>query len=170
MQPFWPAASLETPLSKPTFGERAELVRYVDPVHRNGNRYASPAAFEFSPRDLASPKPFLSVDSTEVQAVGKIAERYRAKSRQGGAGVSFCIHKVGRYVSEGKKAGEHLRLAKAETGIVFEEAGAKTAAFEAKGSNENPSHCAVHFVRALDENARKAFAMGMASKPRYQVL
>lgn len=153
----------------PTFSEKSELVRYVLPVHRQGNRYPSSAAFELSARDLQSPKPYLSVNSTEVSSVGEIAQGYR-RDRQGGAGeVALCIHKVARYVEAAKDAG--ATVSRAAHGYEFPDAGTMTGALQWRPNRPlNLSHSGVEVIRALNEAGKRAFAIRMASKPKYQVL
>jgi hypothetical protein len=164
-------------VTSPKFTNDEELIRYIDPDERQGSRHAASSAFLLNEIDQASNNAHLSVNSRELETVAEIASYYR-KILQGDEGeVAFCLHRVYRYVENGKKAGAALRT-NTDRAWCFDESDSETPAFKHRpitrsrsdSRPSSPSHCGVEFIRTLTETQQRAFARRMAQKPRFQVL
>lgn len=150
----------------PTFAERKELVRYVQEAARSGNR-VSPAAFLPDPPDPSVKRSYFSVNSLEIEPIKVIAEYHRRIWQNGLGEVALAAHKVFHYREAGRQSGVTIDYDKAERQYVFQEkSGQMSHAFECiparKDSFKSPSHCGVHFVRALQEHQVGKFARRMS--------
>jgi hypothetical protein len=157
---------MECSVKKPTFAERSELVRYIHQINRlSGNR---PAVAAFLDPPSADPKPYLSVNSLQVESLQAIAA-YHRDIWQGNRGrVALSSHKVSHYTDAGRKCGIQINYDRTSSTWIFQAGGANVeAAYEhhPRLSSDQPkssSHCGVEFIRALkDRNSQDKFARQM---------
>ena len=104
-----------------------------------------------------------------------IASYFREAFQEGKSEVTVCLHKVHKYVDNGRKAGATIRDTKGEPQWLFPEDGSESSAFKhrpvpaRKMLAASPSHCGVEFVRALSDVQQRNFARLMAKKPRFHI-
>ena len=152
-------------MKKPTFAERSELVRYIHQINRlSGNR---PAVAAFLDPPSADPKPYLSVNSLQVESLQSIAA-YHREIWQGNRGkVALSSHKVSHYSSAGRKCGIQISYDQLSSMWKFQVGKNVEAAYEhhprlRSDQPQSPSHCGVEFIRALKSpNAQDKFARQM---------
>lgn len=156
-------------MREPTFAERSELVRYVHPIHRlRGNR---PAVATFLEPPSQEPKPYLSVNSLQVESLQDIAAYHRAIWQDNKGRVALSSHKVSHYTDAGRKCGIQISYdhdtftwSFRGDGANFEEA-YKHHPVLRSGRPRSPSHCGVEFIRALkNRNDQDKFARQMIGK------
>lgn len=154
----------ENCVTKPSFGTRSTLLRYIEPEHRLSGNYIDSAAF------FADPGPpreeYLSVNSLEVEKVKDIASRFKAK-RPAGGDVAVGMFTVGACNMAARDALVDVRTHD-ELIWSFPENGNLSAAYLAHCNSSNPSHCGIEFVRILDDLAEHRFASRM-TRHRYHL-
>jgi hypothetical protein len=152
-------------LASPTFGERTNLVRRIDPEHQLPGRYIDSAAFY---ADLGPPREtYLSVNSTEIQKVRDIARRYAGTSNM--ASVAVGIFQIAVSNEAAKDSG--VVVAKhSEFAWSFDDSGRAAPAYHHRGYSGNSSHCGIEFIRVMDDDTESRFARRMAKRRRYQLV
>jgi hypothetical protein len=141
------------------------LARYVFEEARSGNR-VSPAAFLPDPPDHTRKRSYLSVNSLEVESLKAIADYHRRIWQNNSGKVALAAHKVFHYREAGRQSGVTIEFNREEQYYVFQEKNGQTSrAFECIPRTDfykSPSHCGVHFVRALAEHQVGKFARRMS--------
>lgn len=152
----------------PTFSLKSVLVRYVPEEQRLSGNLPSPAAFEPDPITKESPRPYLSVNATEVENEKAIADYHRSLWQNGKGKVALCKHTIFQYNDAGKKCSVSISFNKESSAWEFEATQtSKEAAYqhhpvvESKRPYKSPSHCGVEFTRALPSNKKDKFARRM---------
>ncbi len=164
-------------MKKPSFKANSELARYINPDERRGNKHAVHTAFLMNELDIfESRPPHLSVNSKELEAIEDISEYYRTKFQNGHGEVAVCLHRVKKYVEEGRKFGLGIKWrGDNDLAWVFDEDTGEAPAFKHRPVRENkkdgipasPSHCGVEFLRALTEVQKRNFARRMVQRPKF---
>lgn len=152
-------------VTQPTFSSKKELLRYISETDRNGS---FPAASAFiDPPNPDSAKAYLSVNSLELEGLTAIARYYRARFQEGSGDVCVASHKVFEYTETAKKCGIGLAYDRSTSKWMFELSGKALEAFQHHPVSDrlkSPSHCGVHFTRAMKEHEMAKFARRMAGK------
>jgi hypothetical protein len=138
------------------------------------------AAFEAD--HLTSPIPvqnsFLSVNSTEVEALKDIANYHRLNWQDGREKVALAEHKVFDYTDAAKKAGVGIWYNQASNIWEFVDFNSKAAQAyrhrpvppNTSNSLGSKSHCGVEFVRVFDQYRSTQFARRLASKGKFHLV
>jgi hypothetical protein len=157
-------------IKKPTFTSKKRLVRYVSEENRlSGNRPAF-ATFLPDPPDPSKKKPYLSVNSLEIESLKEIAAYCRGMWQNATGKVALCEHTVFQYNEAGKKSGVSISYCKESQGWQFQGPAGKEDAYlhhpkvESKHEYKSPSHCGVEFTRMLSDHAAGQFARRLAGQ------
>jgi hypothetical protein len=150
-----------------SFSGRVTLARHIEPDKRTGT-FVHHNAFMLSSVDLQTRKPYLSVNSRQLQAIEEIIEIHRGRQRGKGE-VAVAIHKVYRYVTQGRNAGAQIVPQLREKKWMFSDSDGDAPAFLHRPNEANISHCGVEFLRSLNELQQRDFARAMARHPGLQV-
>ena len=164
-------------MKKPSFKAHTELARYISPDERRANKHAVPTAFLMNERDtLGDRQPYLSVNTRELEPIEAISEYYRTVFQNGPGEVAVCLHRVSKYVDEGRKFGLRI-MWRGDNNLawVFDEEAVEAPAFrhrpvredKMRGSPASLSHCGVEFLRALTEVQQRNFARRMVQTPKF---
>lgn len=155
----------------PTFGEKKELARYIEPDDRLGGSRPGIAAFMVN-----SGESHFSVNSTELETIDEIAEYYRRELQGDGAVVAVAVRKIAKYNSECRRLGVRLEF---DRGTLlwnyFDSVAAKKPAYMHRPVRArsdrlgSPSHCGVEFVTEFDDYSASKFARRMAQGQKFHL-
>ena len=152
----------KTTIKRPSFLQKSELARYVDPDEiKDGGRVSS-AAFMPLPEDA-----HLSVNSLELESLADIARYYRSNSKlySGTGAVAVACRKVIEYNNAASHAGIGVR--RGGTGKwEFDGPSGKQEAYKHRPIlHVSSSHCGVEFIRAdSNEKLMKKIARRLAGR------
>jgi len=165
------AIAMAPKLSAPTFGQKSVLIRYVFPEQRLAKNFPSAAAFQTELPTTEKPKPYLSVNSTEAEKVGVIAEYHRNLFQGGKGRVAHCEHTVRQYNEAGIKCDVDISFDRESAKWEFrlsatskEDAYRHIPNMESDKQFKSWSHSGVQFVQALAEHNKSKFARRMVKQ------
>lgn len=154
-------------MKTPRFAERSELVRYVGELNRLRSGRPAVATFLPDPPNEKTKKPYLSVNSLEVETLADIAAYHRALWQGNRGKVALSSHKVFHYTDAGRKCGIRISYDRDSSTWHFQNGATAEEAYKhhpVLGSDRpnSTSHCGVEFVRALRGHNDAKFARRMS--------
>jgi hypothetical protein len=164
-------------MKKPSFKAHTELARYISPDERRANKHAVYTAFLMNDKDnFGERQSHLSVNTRELEPIETISEYYQTVFQNGQGEVAICLHRVIKYVDEGRKFGLVIRWrGDNDLAWVFDDYAVEALAFKYRPVREDKghgipaslSHCGVEFLRALTDVQQRSFARRMVRRPKF---